>query len=141
LRNIKLKLLYFFIAALCAAFWLLPVPRPEGPLSTVVLDREGRVMKAFLASDDRWRIAYLCDLTVPDKLLAALIVSEDRRFLVHPGVAPPASTSGIKIAIENHKTLIINNIMHPKCTCNRLLQRLADVLYNMTAHEKRAREY
>ena len=41
MRNFDLKPLYCFIVAACVVFWLLPVPRPEGPLSTVVLDREG----------------------------------------------------------------------------------------------------
>lgn len=60
----------------------------DEPLSTVLLDRDGRLLGATLASDEQWRFP-LCD-SVPDKFAEAIIAYEDRRFLLHPGIDPIA---------------------------------------------------
>jgi penicillin-binding protein 1C len=75
---------------LLATFLALPVPKGEAPLSTVVLDRNGKVLKAFLAEDQRWRMAFGEDRPIPVKLEKALLAAEDRRFRWHPGVDPLA---------------------------------------------------
>ena len=97
---VKVRFVLLLAAALIA-FWLLPVPHAAAPMSAVILDRDGRVMKAFLASDDRWRIAYPDSMPVPRKLLDALLVYEDKRFFLHPGVDPVAAGRAL---IQNIKT-------------------------------------
>ncbi len=78
------------VLLLLAAIMALPVPKGDAPLSTVVLDRNGKVLKAFLADDDRWRMAFGEDRDIPMKLERALLTAEDRRFRWHPGVDPLA---------------------------------------------------
>ncbi|MEJ1938966.1 transglycosylase domain-containing protein, partial [Nostoc sp. NIES-2111] len=60
---------------------------PQG--STVVLDREGRLLRAFTTEDGRWRLP-LAARDVDGRYLAMLSAYEDRRFRSHPGVDPLA---------------------------------------------------
>jgi penicillin-binding protein 1C len=60
---------------------------PQG--STVVLDREGRLLRAFTTEDGRWRLP-LAAQDVDARYLAILSAYEDRRFRSHPGVDPLA---------------------------------------------------
>ena len=76
-------------ALLLLAFWLLvPVVPFDDPLSTVVLDRDGELLGASIATDGQWRFG-VAD-SVPDKFAAAITCFEDRRFYWHPGVDPLA---------------------------------------------------
>ena len=69
------------LAALDLAF---PPPIAQ-PVSAVVLDRDGRTLRAFPLEDGRWRLAADLDRLEP-KFLAALLAMEDQRFLTHHGV-------------------------------------------------------
>ena len=76
-------------ALLLLAFWaLVPVVPFDDPLSTVVLDRDGELLGASIATDGQWRFG-VAD-SVPDKFAAAITCFEDRRFYFHPGVDPLA---------------------------------------------------
>lgn len=84
-----------FLAAAMFAFavWVTslgPVPRGEGlEYSTLVLDREGRLLRPYATSEGRWRMqAGLED--VDPRFLRMLIAYEDRRFHSHHGVDPLA---------------------------------------------------
>ncbi|MCX6247177.1 MAG: penicillin-binding protein 1C [Bacteroidetes bacterium] len=56
------------------------------PLSTVILDREGTLLGAKIASDGQWRFPERRE--VPEKFRKAIIASEDRYFYYHPGFNP-----------------------------------------------------
>ena len=57
--------------------------------STLVLDADGKVLRAFTSSDDRWRL--LAEPRDVDPLFLRLLIAyEDRRFRWHPGVDPLA---------------------------------------------------
>ena len=64
-----------------------PVERLEAPAATRVLDRDGKPLRFFLAADGMWRFPLTLEEISPD-LTAALIDSEDRHFLLHPGINP-----------------------------------------------------
>ncbi len=53
--------------------------------STVVLDRSGRLLRAFTMPDGRWRLP-LAARDVDPRFLAMLVAYEDRRFAAHGGV-------------------------------------------------------
>ena len=76
----------FFV--LCLLFPL-PMDRLHPPSSTVVLDREGNLLRAFLAPDEMWRINVTAAEVSPS-LRQAVLAYEDRRFYVHSGVDPIA---------------------------------------------------
>ncbi len=55
------------------------------PTSTLVLDRDGRLLRAFTVGDGRWRLPVTLDEIDP-LLIAMLLTIEDHRFFEHPGV-------------------------------------------------------
>jgi penicillin-binding protein 1C len=65
---------------------MLPPPLEKlGAVSTLVLDRDGRVLRAYTARDDAWRLP--ADLAhVDPKFVRFLLAYEDQRFRSHPGV-------------------------------------------------------
>ena len=75
-----------------ALYFLLPLPRPLFPpdYSTLIVDREGRLLRAFLNEGQQWCFPPDSSLAVPAKLRAAVIHFEDRRFDRHWGVSPRA---------------------------------------------------
>ncbi|MGB0799672.1 MAG: transglycosylase domain-containing protein, partial [Planktomarina sp.] len=52
---------------------------------TEVLDRNQKLLRAYLTSDGKWRLAVTAD-SVDDAYLRMLIRYEDKRFYSHPGV-------------------------------------------------------
>lgn len=54
-------------------------------LSAEVLDRDGRLLRAFAAADQRWRFSIDLD-DVDPQFLNMLVRYEDQRFWTHPGV-------------------------------------------------------
>jgi len=63
--------------------------------STVVVDRQGRVLYEAL-TEDGTRVEPLTAATVPPVLEAATLAAEDRRFYSHPGVDPVSLLRAIK---------------------------------------------
>ncbi|MFA6967711.1 penicillin-binding protein 1C [Bosea sp. (in: a-proteobacteria)] len=55
--------------------------------STVVLDRDGRLLRPFLTQDGRWKLPVGVD-DVDPRYLAMLKAFEDKRFDSHPGIDP-----------------------------------------------------
>lgn len=66
--------------------WLVPMPRFRDPYSTVLLDRDGNLLGATVATDEQWRFRGLD--TLPPMYVDALLTYEDRYFYDHPGVNP-----------------------------------------------------
>ncbi|HEY7609337.1 MAG TPA: transglycosylase domain-containing protein, partial [Alphaproteobacteria bacterium] len=60
-----------------------------GEASTVVVDRDGRMLRAFTTHAGTWRLAARPDEVSP-LYLKMLVAYEDRRFRYHPGVDPIA---------------------------------------------------
>ena len=58
---------------------------PPPALSTIVLDRNGDLLRAFITPEGLWRLQASRD-TVDARFLALLIASEDKRFAQHDGV-------------------------------------------------------
>lgn len=60
-----------------------------GELSTIVVDRNGRLLRPFTTADGRWRLPVTAR-DVDQRYLAMLLAFEDRRFRDHGGVDPYA---------------------------------------------------
>jgi penicillin-binding protein 1C len=72
-----------------AGWWIASLgPAPLGndiAFSARVLDRDGRLLRAYAASEGRWRLpARIAD--VDPRFFAMLFAYEDKRFRAHPGV-------------------------------------------------------
>jgi len=80
-------------AALAGAWWvssLGPAPKGEGlEYSTLVVDRDGRLLRPYATPDGRWRLPATVD-SVDRRLIDMLLAYEDRRFREHHGVDPLA---------------------------------------------------
>jgi penicillin-binding protein 1C len=75
-----------------SAFVVALGPPPLGKdleYSTLVVDREGRLLRPFATSDGRWRLPAQTD-DVDPRYLDLLFAYEDRRFREHAGVDPYA---------------------------------------------------
>ncbi len=59
------------------------------PFSTMVVDRDGRLLRAFATADGRWRLPIRVDQVDP-RYIQALLGYEDNRFYAHRGVDPLA---------------------------------------------------
>src|SRR5579862_191856 len=76
-----------------AGAWIVslgPPPLGEGlAYSTLVVDREGRLLRAYTTPDGRWRLPATRE-NVDPRFLNLLFAYEDERFLSHHGVDPLA---------------------------------------------------
>lgn len=99
-----------------------PVPRGESiDYSPVVLDREGRILRAYAAHDGRWRLPATVE-DVDPRFLDLLFAYEDRRFRQHPGVDPVAlgraalqfATSGHIVSGGSTITMQVARLLEPR---------------------------
>ena len=89
--------------------------------STIVLDRTGRLLRAFTTEDGRWRLPVEVK-DVDQRYLAMLIAYEDRRFLKHRGVDPMAAlragwqmlTHGRVVSGASTLTMQVARLMEPR---------------------------
>ena len=93
-------------AAAGAAWWVASLgPPPLGKdlaFSTTVLDREGRLLRAYATAEGRWRLpATVAD--VDPRFFAVLFAYEDKRFRAHHGVDPLALLrAAVQLASSGH---------------------------------------
>jgi penicillin-binding protein 1C len=76
------------LALLLGYAWCLPDPLFDAPVSTILTDREGRLLDARIARDEQWRFPQRDQ--VPAKFATCITRFEDQRFWYHPGVDPLA---------------------------------------------------
>jgi len=99
----KLKIAIAAIAFLLGLIWVVtPLPSPLflGDYSTLILDEEGEYLRIFLNSNEQWCFPP-SEEPIPEKLVKAVILYEDKRFFYHPGVDPIAV---IRAIIQNAKS-------------------------------------
>ena len=82
-------LLMILIVAGMARLFSLPYPLFEEDYSTIVVDEEGNLLRAFLNKEEQWFFPPETG-EVPEKLEKAVITYEDKRFWAHRGVDPIA---------------------------------------------------
>jgi len=78
------------VAFVCAAWAYSLGPAPRGAnleYSHIVLDHEGRLLRAYATSDGRWRLP-ATEQDVDPRFLKLLFAYEDKRFRSHYGVDP-----------------------------------------------------
>ncbi len=95
-------------AVLIAGMWFgsakAPVLPTEAANSTVVLDRNGRLLRAFATEGGRWRLPLAAD-EVDARFLKLLQVYEDKRFGQHWGVDPLAMLRAGWQALKTGRTV------------------------------------
>jgi penicillin-binding protein 1C len=99
----------------------LPVEKLHPPSSTVVLDKDGHLLRAYLAPDEMWRIQVNSSEISPT-LKRAVLAYEDHWFYYHSGINPK---SILRAAIANLRagrvvqggstiTMQVARLMEPK---------------------------
>jgi penicillin-binding protein 1C len=84
------------IVCICGAFaaWVVslgPLPLAQARhVSTAIVDRNGKLLRAYAMADGRWRLPVDAKTGVDPTYLKLLLDYEDRRFYSHAGVDPLA---------------------------------------------------
>ena len=73
-------------------------------LSTIVLDRQGRLLRAFTTRSERWRLPMDVD-RIDANYLKLLLSYEDKRFFSHHGVDLLASLRAFKQFVRNFRVV------------------------------------
>ena len=73
-------------------------------LSTLVVDRDGKIIRAFLSDDDKWRLPVRASHVDP-QFRAFLKAYEDKRFDSHMGVDPLAIVRALGQWISNGRVI------------------------------------
>lgn len=107
-----------FLVALMAAHLAEPRPLFSAPTSAVILDENGALLSARIASDGQWRFA--ASDTVPRKFERCILIYEDRKFNYHWGVDPMAMA---RAAIRNIRA---GHVVEGGSTLTMQIARMAD---------------
>ena len=110
-RRIKLVAASFAAAGLIAvgafAGWVVslgPLPLAQArEVSTSVVDRNGKLLRAYAMADGRWRLPVDAEAGVDPGYLKLLLAYEDRRFRSHAGVDPFAlGRAALQLVTRGH---------------------------------------
>ncbi|MGY4312755.1 penicillin-binding protein 1C [Bradyrhizobium sp. JR3.5] len=94
------------VAAAFAA-WVVslgPLPLAQAQqVSTTVIDRNGKLLRAYAMADGRWRLPVDAKASVDPTYLKLLFAYEDKRFYAHHGIDPLAlSRAGFQLLTSGH---------------------------------------
>ena len=113
------------VIALVGAVWVYalgPVPLGKNlEYSHIVLDRDGRLLRAYATPDGRWRLPASAK-DVDPRFLNLLFAYEDKRFRTHHGIDPLAlgraalqfSTSGHIVSGGSTLTMQVARLLEPR---------------------------
>jgi penicillin-binding protein 1C len=112
--------------AMVLAAWIVslgPLPLSQArQVSTTIVDRNGRLLRAYAMADGRWRLPVDANTAVDPTYLGLLLGYEDRRFRSHAGVDPIALgraavqlvTSGHIVSGGSTITMQLARLMEPR---------------------------
>jgi len=95
------------VALIAAAIWIIslgPLPLAEArAVSTTIVDRNGKLLRAYAMVDGRWRLPVDARKDVDPTYLKLLLAYEDQRFRDHHGVDPRAlARAAFQLATRGH---------------------------------------
>src|SRR5271170_4798694 len=81
-----------------------PLPLAQArQVSTTVVDRHGKLLRAYAMADGRWRLPVDARSAVDPTYIKLLLAYEDRRFYSHRGVDPLAlSRAAFQLLTRGH---------------------------------------
>lgn len=82
-------------------YFLLPKPLFRVPYSTLLLDKEGILLSARLATDMQWR--FPPQQNIPENFSSSLLAYEDEYFNWHPGFNPFSIYHALEANLRNKK--------------------------------------
>jgi penicillin-binding protein 1C len=114
------------LSALALASWISslgPLPLAQArQVSTTIVDRNGKLLRAYAMADGRWRLPVDARTGVDPGYLKLLLAYEDRRFYSHGGVDPLAlgraafqfATRGRIVSGGSTITMQLARLMEPR---------------------------
>jgi penicillin-binding protein 1C len=106
------RIIAIALAAICVisvtfAAWVIslgPLPLSEArKVSTTIVDRNGKLLRAYAMADGRWRLPVDAKKDVDPTYLKLLLAYEDQRFYSHGGVDPLAvARAAFQLATRGH---------------------------------------
>src|SRR5713226_3112460 len=92
IRIVAFSFVIVCIAAVAFAAWVYsldPLPLEQArQISTTIVDRNGKLLRAYAMADGRWRLPVDAKTGVDPGYIKLLLAYEDRRFYSHSGVDP-----------------------------------------------------
>lgn len=93
---------YFFSPLLLVLVWLFILPSGfDDPYSTVIEDRNGKLLGALIAADGQWR--FPPPDSIPDRMKECIIMFEDKNFYMHPGIDLGALGRAMQLNLKHRK--------------------------------------
>ena len=80
-RKIRFAILFLLVLPF---YWCLPKPLFKAEFSTVIYDRQHKLLSARIAADGQWR--FPSTKKIPSKFETSLLEFEDHYFYSHPGI-------------------------------------------------------
>jgi penicillin-binding protein 1C len=124
-------LLVAMAAAVIWAISLGPLPLADAKaVSTTIVDRNGKLLRAYAMGDGRWRLPVDAKTDVDPTYLKLLLAYEDQRFRDHDGVDPRAlARAAFQLATRGH-------IVSGGSTITMQLARLIEPRHHRSLHFK-----
>ena len=97
--------IFLFPFLLPIVYFFIPEPLFQVDYSTVVLDENNKILRAFLNKKESWYFPPDKNLQIPDKLKLSIIYFEDRYFYYHPGFNPVSIFRAINQNILKNKII------------------------------------
>ncbi|PYF05568.1 penicillin-binding protein 1C [Rhodopseudomonas faecalis] len=106
-RAVRVVVAGAVVALLGLASWIIALgPLPLGDaqqVSTSVVDRHGKLLRAYAMADGRWRLPVEAASDVDPRYLQVLLAYEDKRFHSHVGVDPLAiGRAALQLVTDGH---------------------------------------
>jgi penicillin-binding protein 1C len=94
-----------FLSILAIGAWVVSLgPLPQArQVSTTIVDRNGKLLRAYAMADGRWRLPVDAKTGIDPGYLKLLLAYEDRRFYSHGGVDPFAlGRAALQLVTRGH---------------------------------------
>ena len=122
------------VFAAAFATWVIslgPLPLEQArKVSTSIVDRNGKLLRAYAMADGRWRLPVDAKTAVDPGYLKLLLAYEDRRFYEHGGIDPLAlGRAALQLATRGH-------IVSGGSTITMQLARLMEPRRERSVHAK-----
>ena len=104
LSALAFTLILAIIGFVVWVYSLSPLPLDEARhVSTTIVDRNGRLLRAYAMADGRWRLPVDARSNVDPTYLKLLLAYEDQRFYAHDGIDPLAlGRAALQLATRGH---------------------------------------
>ncbi|MGY2935832.1 penicillin-binding protein 1C [Bradyrhizobium sp. GM6.1] len=131
LSALAFSLILTIVGVVAWVYSLGPLPFDDArQVSTTIVDRNGKLLRAYAMADGRWRLPVETKTNVDPTYLKLLLAYEDQRFYAHDGIDPVAlGRAAFQLATRGH-------IVSGGSTISMQLARLMEPRRQRSLHAK-----